>query len=456
MTFSSLRLLLVSIALPVAVATAACAAPEIPTGPSVGSSKKPPAKKDKPGTGGTSNNNKPTTPAEPGSNPPPAAPQDQAPTLTAVTPAAIAIGSAPNGADLTLTGTRFAEGAKVDVAGTKIPATFESPTSLKVKIPSDRLNAAGTLRLTVEVKPGVPSNALTLTVANPTNVTITDLAPKNAILGSTQPVTIAVTGSGFVQTSVVRFNGAQLQTTFNSASSLNASIPASALIDAGKFSVTVATGADVISLPATFEVQNPSPSTNGITPSSVAAGSSATVVTISGSGFSKGAEVLAGTTPLATTFLSATSLRATVPSNLITQAGTSVRLVVQTGSPGGGTSEAQTLTVTAQASGTTGGATTNNNPANCAYLCADYNYSPGQCFQGYYCIESGTYAGCLGTAQCEDTTTAGGGAGAGGAGAGAGSSCEYDCATYNYAPGECYQDYYCSVATGCLTPAICE
>ena len=68
------------------------------------------------------------------------------------------------------------------------------------------------------------------------------------ILGSVQPATFAqgsgnvlvsVTGSGFARNSVVRWNGADRSTTYNSASSLLVAIPASDLASTGTASITV-------------------------------------------------------------------------------------------------------------------------------------------------------------------------------------------------------------------------
>jgi secreted trypsin-like serine protease len=39
------------------------------------------------------------------------------------------------------------------------------------------------------------------------------------------------------------------------------------------------------------------------------------------------------------------------------------------------------------------------NPA-CVYQCSDYGFSAGQCYQGWYCIPDGEFAGCLGQTDC--------------------------------------------------------
>lgn len=373
-----------------------CAAEEVPPArlKSTGKKPTPPPRTtgDDSQTGGV-----PTKP-EPAPDSSPTPSTDGAPTLSAVTPDAITLGTAPTaGVDVTITGTRFADGIKLDLAGDLIDTTVGGPTSLTAKIPASKLQASGVYRLAL-VRSGAQSNALTFTVANPTSVLISNITPASTTIGGAAPVTLAITGSGFVPNSVVRFNGATLTTKFTSATALEATIPASAFLDAGKYGVTVSSGIDVVSLPTSFEVRNPIPSTTSLAPASVTAGAAATAVTVNGTGFTKSSEVLAAGSPLTTTYLSATQLRATIPATMLTTAKT-LSLVVQSPGPGGGTTAGRTFTVTA-ATGTSssgGGATPN---PSCLYQCDDYGYAPGQCYEGWICISSGTYAGCLGQTQC--------------------------------------------------------
>ncbi len=378
-------------------------------------------------------------PAPKGDTPPPATPQpDQAPTLASVAPAAITLGESPNGIELTLEGTRFPAGAQVDIAGTRVPAVVISSQQIKVQVPADKVKAAASLKIAVIAKPGLVSNPLSFTVANPTTVTIATLLPASVVLGdNTGDVSLSVTGTGFAQQSVVRFNGAALTTTFTSATELKATIPGVAFVATGRFSVTVATGADVISLPTPFEVRNPAPAASSVTPASVTTGDGATVVTIAGNKFTKASEVFVNNAPLATTFVSPTQLRATVPSYLIASQGT-LSLVVTTGAPGGGSSIAVNVAVKVGTSTTPAGAA-------CAYKCADFGYKPYTCYSNWYCIGGGASAGCLAQTACTDTvidtgnpnekTTA---------------TCDYKCTDYAYSAGECSSGWYCRYTDGCL------
>ncbi|GAB2771577.1 hypothetical protein GCM10027175_06340 [Hymenobacter latericoloratus] len=73
---------------------------------------------------------------------------------------------------------------------------------------------------------------------NPTPV-LTAVSPTSIAAGSNGFV-LTVTGSGFTSGSVVRFNGADRPTTFVSATQLTATIPASDVVQAGTYPVTVA------------------------------------------------------------------------------------------------------------------------------------------------------------------------------------------------------------------------
>jgi hypothetical protein len=75
---------------------------------------------------------------------------------------------------------------------------------------------------------------------------------------------------------------------------------------------------------------------------------------------------------------------------------------------------------------------------SCEYSCAEYDYAPGQCYQGWQCESSGECLVNIGTCAEED----GGGSGDG--------ACEYSCADYDYAAGECYQGWTCDSAGECL------
>ncbi|MFZ0738305.1 MAG: hypothetical protein WCA98_16425 [Candidatus Acidiferrales bacterium] len=82
---------------------------------------------------------------------------------------------------------------------------------------------------------------------------------------------------------------------------------------------------------------NPSPTIQSLSPTSVTAGAPAFVLTVNGSGFAPQSAILWNNSALATTFLSVSQLTATIPLSLIGTPGV-VPVEVETPAPGGGTS----------------------------------------------------------------------------------------------------------------------
>lgn len=74
--------------------------------------------------------------------------------------------------------------------------------------------------------------------------------------------------------------------------------------------------------------------------------------------------------------------------------------------------------------------------AACDYTCADYGYANGQCYQDWTCESNG----CLAQQACTTGSSV--------------SSCQYKCRDYGYSTGQCYQDWTCQ-SNGCLTQAAC-
>src|SRR5207237_8210781 len=86
-----------------------------------------------------------------------------------------------------------------------------------------------------------PAALPTFTIANPAPTT-TGLAPASVVAGGAQ-FTLTVTGTNFVTSSVVRWNGAARATTYVSATQLTAVVSAADIATAGTAPVTVFTGA---------------------------------------------------------------------------------------------------------------------------------------------------------------------------------------------------------------------
>ena len=89
---------------------------------------------------------------------------------------------------------------------------------------------------------------------------------------------------------------------------------------------------------------NPVPTVTSVTPSSGTAGDAATPITVAGSNFVSSSAVQWNGTALTTTFVSSTSLQATIPVSDLAN-GVAAKLTVENPAPGGGTSGALTFTV---------------------------------------------------------------------------------------------------------------
>ena len=191
---------------------------------------------------------------------------------------------------------------------------------------------------------GTQTISLSGTGLNPVPV-VTTIAPMSAIAGGSA-FTLTVTGNRFVSTSVVNWNGSSLPTTFVSATSLTARVPASDIALAGTATVSVtnlAPGGGIAS-GQTFTINNPLPALSFISPAALLAGASTFALTIIGKNFVAGSVVYWNGAPLATTFIGATRITGAVPASDLTVAGTAA-VTVLNAAPGGGTTSPATFTI---------------------------------------------------------------------------------------------------------------
>ena len=267
-----------------------------------------------------------------------------APTLTSLAPTSATVGGAAF--TLTLTGTGFVAGATVNF-GSSPAITPSSVTSTQVvaTIPAADI-AAGTVNVTVtNPAGGGTSNAQTFTINNPA-ATATSLSPTSTTVGGTA-FTLTVNGTGFVSTSVVKFNGAAKTTTFVGATQLTAAITAADIATAGTATVTVTNPAPGggTSGNLSFTINGASaPALTSVAPATATVGGAGFALTMSGTGFVAGATVNFGTGPAITpSSVTSTQIVATIPAADIATAGT-VNVTV-TNPAGGGTSNAQTFTI---------------------------------------------------------------------------------------------------------------
>jgi hypothetical protein len=170
------------------------------------------------------------------------------------------------------------------------------------------------------------------------------------ILVGSNSFTMTVYGAGFVDGSVVRFNGSDRPTTFVSPGLLTTEIASEDVSNVGSPSITVFTPAPGggVSNPATFYVQadpnHPVPVIATISPMNVVAGSASFTLVIDGSGFIGSSQVRINEIWRTTIYVTSTRLTATIRSADIESAGTLTVTIYNT-EPGGGVSNEVALSV---------------------------------------------------------------------------------------------------------------
>jgi hypothetical protein len=164
------------------------------------------------------------------------------PSIGSISPDSITAGSA----DFTLfvSGTGLEANTVGFLDGTSRPSKFNKTTG-QVEMSITAADVAvpdASVQVTVaNPSPGGASNALTLVVNPVANgaPTITGFNPPSATAGTMGPFTVSVAGTGFVQTSVVNWDGSPRATTFVSASQLTVNFTTQDLATAGSGSISV-------------------------------------------------------------------------------------------------------------------------------------------------------------------------------------------------------------------------
>ena len=243
--------------------------------------------------------------------------------VTSLSPSSASAGGAAF--TLTVTGSGFVSGATVNFGSNPaIAPSSVTSTQIVATIPAADTANGGTANVTVSNPPpgGGISSAQTFTINNPAP-TAASVSPTSVTAGGAA-FTLTVSGTGFVPTSVVKFNGAAKATTFVSATQLTAAITAADIAAAGTASVAVTTGAPGGGTSASiqFTINNPNIAITSLTPSSATAGGPAFTLTVNGSGFASGSVVTFNGVAKPTTFISATQLTAAIAAIDIASAGT--------------------------------------------------------------------------------------------------------------------------------------
>jgi hypothetical protein len=259
------------------------------------------------------------------------------PTIASLSPIAATVGAAT--LTLTATGSNFGPTTKLRWNGADLPTTFVSGTQTTATVASSLLAAPAAVSVDAHT-PGVgggTSAPATFFVNNPPPFQLTT-TPTSAAAG-TGPFVVSITGIFFNGTSVVRWNGADLPTTFVSTSNVTAVVSAALAAAPGTATVAVFNPGPGGGLTAgsAFTLSNATPVLTSMTPASAPLNAVGTTLTVGGAGFNGTSKVRWNGADLATTFVSSTSLAASVPSSLLNVVGTA-SVTVHTPGAGGGTS----------------------------------------------------------------------------------------------------------------------
>ncbi|MBI2419219.1 MAG: hypothetical protein HYV28_15225 [Ignavibacteriales bacterium] len=266
------------------------------------------------------------------------------PSLISLSPSSIIAGG--DAFTLTVYGTDFVPGSVARVNGENRTTTYVNSTQLDVSILAGDRDSAATVVVTVSnPSPGGGiSNELTLTVNNP-EPSLASISPTNVIAGG-DGFTMTLTGLYFLPASVVRINGSNRTTTYISSTQLEALITAGDRAVGGTANITVynPSPGGGVSYGQTFTVNNPTPYISSISPTSVIAGGDGFTLTVNGSNLMVSSVVRINGSDRVTTYISKSQLEAAITAS-DRATGVAASITVNSPSPGGGTSNTETLNV---------------------------------------------------------------------------------------------------------------
>jgi len=277
------------------------------------------------------------------------------PTLTSMTPNSA--NSGDSAVSVNVTGTNFVNGVGLQFVdsktffGNSIPATFVSSTQLSASIPAAEIVLPGTFLVSaVNPQPSFgASNTLNFTVNVGTYPvpTLTQVFPTTVVAGSL-PFQLFVSGSNFAPAAMINFNNVAKTTSVNSNQNAFTTISTADIATAGTVQVTVSNPSPGggPSSPMSFTITQPTvvPTITSVSPSSAPAGSQ-TAITVTGTGFQQGANVIFNSGFFPGTVTGATQLTTIIaPAQSLTPGTYPLYVVDQ---PPAGTSQPFNFTVTA-------------------------------------------------------------------------------------------------------------
>jgi len=267
-----------------------------------------------------------------------------APTLTSLSPASAVVGAASQ--TLTLSGANFVASSTVTYNGVGHAATFVSSTQLTISLSATDQATAGSYAVVVTnpAPGGGASSPLNFAVNNPVP-TLTSLSPASAAVGAASQ-TLTLTGTNFLASSTVTYNGVGHTATFVSPTQLTISLSATDQATTGSYAVVVTNAAPGggASSPLSFAVNNPAPTLTSLSPASAVVGAASQTLTLNGTNFVASSTVTYNAVGHAATYVSATQLTITLSAGDQGTVG-AYAVVVTNPVPGGGASNALNFTV---------------------------------------------------------------------------------------------------------------
>ncbi len=256
---------------------------------------------------------------------------------------------------LNVNGFQFTPASQVQWNGTTLITYFATVNTLTAQVPASLIQTAGTVTIDV-VTPqpgGGVSTSLTFTISPaPAPVPhITSISP-TAVLAGSSAFQLNISGSNFVSSSTATVNGDNRQVTFVNSTTLEVQITAADVASAGTVQIVVINPSGPAnppdggaSAPMSLSVTNPVPTLSSLSPTSVAAGTTAnTTVTLTGSSFVPNSVIEIDGGAQSTTFASATQLSTVLTEGALNSAALH-RVQVVNPTPGGGTSNVVTFAV---------------------------------------------------------------------------------------------------------------
>jgi len=272
------------------------------------------------------------------------------PTIATISPTSISAGQPTF--TLTVTGYNFTPASTVNWNSSPLVAIFLNTNTLTAQVPAGLIQNPGTSDITVTTPQPGGGDTLALTfvinpVASPTPQ-ISSTSPSSVVAGNGAAI-LNINGTNFVTQSVVNVGNIALPTTFISSSFLEVTLPASSVETAGVLQLTVVNPASPSpgggsSKPYSFPVNNPVPGIVSISPTSVAAGVSATNVTVTGTGIVSNSVVLINGAARPTVATSATTASVQLNAGDFVAGGID-QIQISNPSPGGGVSNAAQFAV---------------------------------------------------------------------------------------------------------------